>query len=116
MLAQKPAGSGTLAACGRDGPFMTPTPFHARTGTAKSARLSLLLCLTMVSSAMPTGRAATVAYWRFENGPALAAVPHAGAAGAFDGTVPDESGNGNTLSASTAGGSSGYAFRTDVPY
>lgn len=57
-----------------------------------------------------------VAYWRFENGTAFANVPHAGADGAFSGTTPDVSGNGNSLSAWTAGGYAGFAYRSDRPF
>ena len=60
-------------------------------------------------------QAATVAYWRFEQGPANTVVPHAGADGVFSGTTPDDSGNGNTLSTWSQGGASGYAYRSDVP-
>ena len=52
---------------------------------------------------------ATVAYWRFESGPARANVSHAGADGVFNGTTPDVSGNGNSLSAWTQGGYAGFA-------
>ncbi|MEX2216277.1 MAG: PEP-CTERM sorting domain-containing protein [Phycisphaeraceae bacterium] len=58
-----------------------------------------------------------LAYWRFENGPAGANVPH-GAAAAFPNyapDVPDASGNGNELSMWSTGGGTGYAFRSDVP-
>lgn len=60
--------------------------------------------------------AATVAQWRFEGGTPGTDVPHAGAGGAFDGVVPDVSGNGNSLSAWAQGGSAGYGFRADVPF
>ena len=61
-------------------------------------------------------QAATVAYWRFETGPANAIVAHAGADGAFSGTTPDVSGNGNSLSTWSPGGGAGFAYRSDVPY
>ncbi len=57
-----------------------------------------------------------VAYWRFEAGPAFANVPHAGADGVFNGTTPDSSGNGNSLSAWTQGGYAGFAYRSDRPF
>lgn len=72
------------------------------------AALNLLLGASVLD-------AATVAHWRFEEGPAGAAVPHAGAAGAFDGTTPDTSGNGNSLSTWTQGSWAGFAYRADVP-
>jgi hypothetical protein len=65
------------------------------------------------SSSVP---AATVAYWRFETGPASAYVLHAGADGFFNGTTPDVSGNSNSLSAWTQGGYAGFAYRTEVPF
>jgi autotransporter-associated beta strand protein len=34
----------------------------------------------------------------------------------FDGTIPDVTGNGNTLSVWEAGGNAGYQYRTDVPF
>jgi hypothetical protein len=57
-----------------------------------------------------------VAHWRFETGPAFTDVLHPGAAGAFNGTTPDSSGNGNSLSTWTQGGGSGYAYCSDVPF
>jgi hypothetical protein len=76
-----------------------------------------------VAAAMWTGGmcvsaadAATVAYWRWEEGPAGTNVPHGNAPGLFDGTIPDVSGNGNHLSVWENGGGAGYQYRTDVPY
>lgn len=57
---------------------------------------------------------ATVAYWRFEEGPADAMVRHTTADGVFDPGVADSSGNGNALSAWTAATWAGSAYRTDV--
>ena len=73
----------------------------------------LLAVLTLIGF---TARPATVAYWRFENGPANAIVAHGGADGAFSGAIMDVSGNGNNLSAWTAGGYAGFVYRSDVPY
>ncbi len=56
----------------------------------------------------------TVAYWRFEEGPADAMVAHTLGNGVFEPTVVDHSGNGNDLSAWTAEGWAGEAYRTDV--
>lgn len=56
-----------------------------------------------------------VAWWRFEEGPSDAPVPHGGMAnGVFYAGVADSSGNGNALSV-WADGWAGYAFRADVP-
>src|SRR5436309_377884 len=52
--------------------------------------------------------AAPVAYWRFETGPANSNVIHTIGAGQFEGTIPDVSGNGNTLSVWEQGGNAGY--------
>jgi hypothetical protein len=60
--------------------------------------------------------AAPVAYWRFETGPANANVSHTVAAGQFEGTIPDVSGNGNSLSVWEQGGNAGYQYRSDVPF
>ncbi|MBP7934868.1 MAG: hypothetical protein KA354_09515 [Phycisphaerae bacterium] len=57
---------------------------------------------------------ATVAYWRFEEGPADAMVLHTTGDGVFDPGVADSSGNGNALSAWTAAAWAGSAYRTDV--
>jgi Concanavalin A-like lectin/glucanases superfamily len=59
--------------------------------------------------------ATTVAYWRFEEGPADANVTHGGQPdGVFYPGVADSSGNGNALSV-WAEGLTGYAYRTDRP-
>lgn len=59
--------------------------------------------------------ASTVAYWRFEEGPADTNVTHGGQAdGVFYAGTMDGSGNGNALSV-WAEGWAGYAYRTDVP-
>jgi len=63
-----------------------------------------------------TARAAPVAYWRFEDGPANANVIHTIGAGQFEGTIADVSGNGNSLSVWEQGGGAGYQYRTDVPF
>lgn len=73
--------------------------------------------LLVIATAFATaGHSATVAYWRFETGPANANVAHAGADGAFSGTTPDVSGNGNSLSTWSPGGWAGFAYRTNVPF
>jgi hypothetical protein len=60
--------------------------------------------------------ATTVAYWRFETGPADTDVIHSIGDGQFDGTIPDVSGNGNNLSTWSQGGCCGYQYRSDVPF
>lgn len=76
------------------------------------AGVILAILILIVSPA----HSATVAYWRFETGPAGAVVAHSGADGAFSGTTADVSGNGNSLSAWTAGGYAGFLYRSNVPY
>jgi hypothetical protein len=62
----------------------------------------------------PPASGGTVAYWRFEEGPDGAAVPHGGLPdGTFYAGVPDSSGNGNDLSVWHEG-AGGYNFRSDV--
>jgi hypothetical protein len=60
--------------------------------------------------------AGTVAYWRWETGPANSNVVHTLPAGQFEGTIPDVSGNGNNLSVWDQGGGAGYQYRSDVPF
>jgi hypothetical protein len=67
-------------------------------------------------SVTPIVRPSVVAHWRFENGPAFTDVPHSGADGAFDGVIPDVSGNGNRLSTWSQGGYAGFAYRNDRPF
>ena len=72
-----------------------------------------LIAALTVASCIPA-MASTVAYWRFEEGPADAAVTHGGAGnGAFFPGALDSSGNGNDLSV-FAEGWAGYGYRTDV--
>jgi hypothetical protein len=77
---------------------------------------SLLVSFAGIMVGLSLARAGTVAYWRFEPGPAGTPVPHAGADGVFDGTTADVSGNGNHLSAWWQGGWAGFAYRTDVAF
>jgi len=67
-------------------------------------------------SVTPINPPSVVAHWRFENGPAFTDVLHVGADGAFSGTTPDVSGNGNGLSAWTQGGYAGFAYRNERPF
>jgi len=71
---------------------------------------------TFSVSVTPITTPSIVAYWRFETGPAFGTVLHSGADGAFSGTTPDASGNGNSLSAWTQGGYAGFAYRSDKPF
>jgi hypothetical protein len=59
--------------------------------------------------------AATVAYWRFEDGTAGTDVTHiAGTDNTFSADILDVSGNGNHLSTWNTGGCCGYQYRADV--
>ena len=80
----------------------------------KSKLFWTVALVTWITSS--TSLAVPVAYWRFENGTAGANVPHGGAAGVYEPSVPDVSGNGNHLSTWTEGVFAGYAYRSDVPY
>jgi hypothetical protein len=59
-------------------------------------------------------QASTVAWWRFEAGPANTDVQKLGAAPGFnfDHSVPDSSGSGNDLSVWETGGGAGFVYRT----
>ena len=72
-----------------------------------------ILALAVLAGSLPAF-ASTVAYWRFEEGPAGAPVPHGGAGdGVFYAGTADSSGNSNELSV-WAEGWAGYGYRTDV--
>ncbi len=77
------------------------------------------LCMGFAATGVATtAGASTVAYWRFETGPADANVVHlAGddAGNTYSADVPDVSGNGHDLSAWVTGGCCGFAYRSDVP-
>ncbi len=58
----------------------------------------------------------TLAWWRFEDGPADTEVVHNDpSAGVFSADIPDRSGQGNDLAVWTTGGGTGYAYRSDTP-
>ena len=58
---------------------------------------------------------ATVAYWRFEEGPADAKVAHSVANGVYQAAIADSSGNGNALSAWSYDDWANQAYRANVP-
>ncbi len=75
---------------------------------------SVLFGMAVMSVCSILANAGTVAYWRFEEGPADSAVSHGGQGdGVFYQGVADSSGNGNGLSV-WAEGWAGYAYKTDV--
>lgn len=76
---------------------------------------SVSLAGLLLLGVMPA-KAGTVAYWRFEQGPADAPVAHlSGTDGVWSADVPDSSGNGNALSAWNSTWA-GFSYKTDVPY
>lgn len=75
----------------------------------------ILWVLPLMSMLALSVRADTIAYWRFEEGPAGAAVDRGGLGdGVFYPGALDSSGNGYHLSAWSEGWA-GYGYRTDVP-
>ncbi len=73
----------------------------------------VLFIITLLAVCIPVS-ASTVAYWRFEEGPADAAVSHGGAAnGVYYEGAADSSGNGYGLSV-FAEGWAGYVYKSDV--
>lgn len=75
---------------------------------------NVLILIAVLSVCWMSVHADTVAYWRFEEGPADAQVPHGGQPDGvyYEGTA-DSSGNGYGLSV-WAEGWAGYAYKTDV--
>lgn len=72
-----------------------------------------IIALGLLAGTLPAV-AGTVAYWRFEEGPAGANVPHGGLGdGVFFPGTADSSGNGNELSV-WAEGWAGYGYRDSV--
>jgi hypothetical protein len=74
----------------------------------------ILVLVTLMCMCAMSVNAGTVAYWRFEEGPANAPVSHGGAGNGvyYEGTA-DSSGNGNGLSV-FAEGWAGYVYKSDV--
>lgn len=80
----------------------------------KAQRFGVGVVVAVLAFQSSLASAGTVAYWRFEEGPADGNVVKGGQPdGAFFAGVADSSGNGNGLSAWSEGGSAGYAYRTD---
>lgn len=76
----------------------------------------VLFMMVVLSVCLTSLNAGTVAYWRFEEGPAGAQVPKPAPTGFnWYPSVPDSSGNGNELTVWDEGGA-GYVFRDDVAY
>lgn len=75
-------------------------------------QLVVVLVLAAISA---TSFADTVAYYRFEEGPADAVVPHPTGDGVFFAGTMDASGNGNHLSAWTEADWAGERYRTTIP-
>jgi hypothetical protein len=75
----------------------------------KSVLLLILGILVSIEAS-----AATVAYWRFEAGPANTNVQHGAAAGTWAADIADTSGSGNALSVWQTGSGGGYGYRVPV--
>jgi hypothetical protein len=69
--------------------------------------------VTVVSMSVPA-QSATVAYWRFETGPAGANVPHGAGTGVWAPDIADVSGNDYFLSVWETGGGAGYVYRANT--
>lgn len=83
---------------------------------ARSAVFSASLAGLLLLGAV-TANAATIANWRFEQGPADGQMAHlSGSNGVWSPDVADSSGNGNALSVWTGDGWAGYAYKSDVPF
>lgn len=76
----------------------------------------ILLFLTLLCIVSTSATAATVAYWRFEAGPAETNVLHGAGTGVYSPDIEDVSGNGNHLSVWETGGGAGYIYRSVVAY
>lgn len=74
-------------------------------------------CVVGLTTALASpASAGTVAYWRFEDGPADSDITHlAGSDGVWSADVLDVSGGGNHLSTWKTGGNAGYQFKANVP-
>jgi hypothetical protein len=80
--------------------------------------LSLLASLLVMTVLISPAQSATVAYWRFDAGPANTPVLRpAGVNGyTFSPDVPDVSGNGNHLAVWSQAGGAGFNYRSSVPF
>ncbi len=76
----------------------------------------LIVCIAAMSMSIGS-QAATVAYWRFEDGTADTDVqrPEGVSEYTFSPDVLDVSGNGNHLAVWSTGGGTGFVYRADVP-
>jgi 1-phosphatidylinositol phosphodiesterase len=98
------------------GEFRFPYDFTNRNNEAadmKRAVIATILCAVLGISLTAAG--ATVAYWRFEEGPENAPVAHPVTGGVYYAAVADSSGNGNELSTwnETWGG---YSYTSDAAF
>ena len=77
---------------------------------------SISLAGTFLLATCATQGASTMAYWRFESGPANANVISSATGPTWSADISDVSGNGNYLSVWETGGGAGYQYRSDVPF
>ena len=83
----------------------------------KSSIMKLMCGIMVLSMSLPMFAVtvdSTLAYWRFEEGPADAKVAHPEANGVFYPSVADSSGNGNAISAWTEEDWGGSVYKTYV--
>ena len=78
-------------------------------------KLILFTLVCSVAGLVSTASADTVAYWRFEEGPAGAQVPKTTPGVTWEPSTADSSGNGYHLSVWDEGGA-GYVYRSEVAY
>lgn len=76
---------------------------------------TILRSLCFVLAVASAASAGTVAYWRFEEGPAEMPVSHPVAAGVYYAAIADSSGNGNELSVWNESWA-GFAYHSDAAY
>jgi hypothetical protein len=77
-------------------------------------RVCLLIAIVAVVSMSIPAQSATVAYWRFEAGPAGVNVPHGAGTGVWAPDIADTSGNNYALSTWETGGGAGYVYRANT--
>jgi hypothetical protein len=77
-------------------------------------KLCVLASLVAMVSMSIVAQSATVAYWRFEAGPAGTNVIHTGTTGVYYPDIVDVSGHGNHLSVWQTGSAAGFSYRNLV--
>lgn len=83
--------------------------------TASFWACSASLASLLIAGITPV-HASTMAYWRFETGPANTDILSSAGGPTWSADVPDSSGNGNELAVWDQGGNAGFQYRSSVPY